>query len=409
MSNNRDNRNNDKPFNRRGPARRTYGQGSGPRVGSIARDVPRAEKVSGEGDFQAPRERYVPRNSRGGQNGRYDRAERNDSRQPSRYSTGGYDRGDRVPREEQRGGFKANPRRRDDPAQRIRTQEDFNREEGFAERREASHDGERRPHHGAAWRSESGPARPRDELSEPDAERVLVGRNPVREALRAGRPVEKLLIAQGDLSGAAREIIKLAKDAGVIVQQVDRSRLDQIAPNHQGMLAYVAAVPYVELGDILEAAKAKGEDPFVILLDGVTDPHNLGAIIRSAECAGAHGVVIPERRASGLTPVVAKAAAGALSHMPVARVTNLNRAIEALKEAGVWVLGTAMNGENALTADLTGPVALVIGSEGEGISHLTLEKCDRTLSLPMMGRIESLNASVAAGILMYEIVRARAK
>ena len=214
-------------------------------------------------------------------------------------------------------------------------------------------------------------------------------------------------MAAGELSGAAQEIIGMAREAGAVVQKVDRSRLDQIYPAHQGMLAYVAAVPYVELGDLLAAASAKGEDPFLILLDGITDPHNLGAIVRSAECAGAHGVVIPERRAAGLTPAAAKAAAGALSYMPIARVKNLNRVIEALQEKNIWVVGTAMDGENAFTADFSGPIALVIGSEGDGIARLTLEKCDRTVSLPMMGRIESLNASVAAGILMYGIVRAR--
>ena len=240
-------------------------------------------------------------------------------------------------------------------------------------------------------------------------ENLLVGRNPIREALKAGRPVEKLLVAQGDLSGAARDIIRLAKENGAVVQTVDRSRLDQIYPAHQGMLAYVAAVDYKTLEDIFEFAAEKGEDPFIIILDGITDPHNLGAIIRSAECAGAHGVIVPERRAAGLGPAAAKAAAGALNHMRIARVKNLNRAIDELKEKGVWVIGTAMDGENAFTADLTGPVALVIGSEGEGISRLTLEKCDRTLTLPMKGEIVSLNASVAAGILMYEIVRARAK
>ena len=257
----------------------------------------------------------------------------------------------------------------------------------------------------------------RDFISVPDQdsvpveenENLLVGRNPIREALKAGRPVEKLLVAQGDLSGAARDIVKLAKENGAVVQTVDRSRLDQIYPAHQGMLAYVAAVDYKTLDDIFDYAKEQGEDPFIILLDGVTDPHNLGAIIRSAECAGAHGVVVPERRAAGLGPAAAKSAAGALNYMRIARVKNLNRTIDELKERGTWVIGTAMDGENALKADLTGPVALVIGSEGEGISRLTLEKCDRTLTLPMKGNIESLNASVAAGILMYEIVRARAK
>lgn len=240
-------------------------------------------------------------------------------------------------------------------------------------------------------------------------ENLLVGRNPIREALKAARPVEKLLVAQGDLSGAARDIVRLAKENGVVIQYVDRSRLDQIYPAHQGMLAYVAAVEYKSVEDILAYAAEKGEDPFILILDGITDPHNLGAMIRSAECAGAHGVIVPERRAAGLGPAAAKAAAGALNHMRIARVKNLNRTIEELKERGLWIIGTAMDGEDAFSADLTGPVALVIGSEGEGISRLTLEKCDRTLTLPMKGEIVSLNASVAAGILMYEIVRARAK
>ena len=238
-------------------------------------------------------------------------------------------------------------------------------------------------------------------------ENLLVGRNPIREALKAGRPVEKLLVARGDLSGAARDIIRMAKEAGAVVQTVDRSRLDQIYPAHQGMLAYVAAVASRSLDDIFALAAERGEAPFIVLLDGVTDPHNLGAIIRSAECAGAHGVVLPERRAAGLGPAAAKAAAGALECIPIARVKNLNRTIDELKARGVWVVGSAMNGENALKADLSGAVALVVGSEGDGISRRTLEKCDRVVTLPMSGRIESLNASVAAGILMYEIVRAR--
>lgn len=278
-----------------------------------------------------------------------------------------------------------------------------------------------RLHRGGAYRSESGPAKPRaprprgdvrppaEALPETDGERLLAGRNPIREALKAGRPVEKLLVAEGDLSGAAREIIRMARDAGATVQTVDRSRLDRICPAHQGMLAYVAAADYTPLQDILAAARASGQDPFIVALDGVTDPHNLGAIIRSAECAGAHGVVIPERRAAGLTPAAAKAAAGALSHMPVARVKNLNRALDELKAAGLWIVGADMDGEDAFSADLTGPVALVIGSEGEGISRMALERCDRKVSLPVKGRIDSLNASVAAGVLMYEIVRQRAK
>ena len=268
-------------------------------------------------------------------------------------------------------------------------------------------------HRGPAYRAPTGARQyKREDAPEageilPEDGSVLAGRNPIREALKAGRPVEKLLVAAGELSGAAQEIVGMAREAGAVVQQVERARLDQLYPAHQGMLAYVAAVPYVQVEDMLAAAAEKGEDPFLVLLDGITDPHNLGAIVRSAECAGAHGVVIPERRAAGLTPAAAKAAAGALNHMPVARVKNLNRVIDELKARNVWVIGTAMDGEDALKADLSGPVALVIGSEGEGVARLTLEKCDRTVSLPMMGSIESLNASVAAGILMYQVVRAR--
>ena len=193
------------------------------------------------------------------------------------------------------------------------------------------------------------------------------------------------------------------------MRTLDRSRLDQIYPSHQGLLAYVAAVPYSTVEEMLEDAKEKNEEPFLIILDGITDPHNLGAIIRSAECVGAHGVIIPERRASGLTPVAAKAAAGAMNYMKIARVTNINRTIDMLKEQGIWIVGTSMDGENAFKADLSGPMALVIGSEGEGISRLTMEKCDIKVTLPMKGHIVSLNASVAAGVMMYEIARARAK
>ena len=259
------------------------------------------------------------------------------------------------------------------------------------------------------------PPRPRPEPPKPpvppvepqEDEHLLVGRNPIREALKAGRPIEKLLVARGDLSGAAQDIIRMAREAGAVVQTVDRSRLDQIYPAHQGMLAYVAAVASRSLDDMFALAEERGEEPFIILLDGVTDPHNLGAIVRSAECAGAHGVILPERRAAGLGPAAAKAAAGALDCIPIARVKNLNRTIDELKERGVWVIGTAMNGEDALDTDLSGPIALVVGSEGDGISHLTLQKCDRVVTLPMTGQIESLNASVAAGVMMYEIVRAR--
>ena len=269
---------------------------------------------------------------------------------------------------------------------------------------------ERGPRPALPPRAEPMPAEPELSVEETaEMEHMLCGRNPIREALRAGRTVEKLLAANGDLSGSAREIIQMAREAGAVVQMVDRSRLDAIYPSHQGLIAYVSPIEYSTVEKMLAIAQERGEEPFLILLDGITDPHNLGAIIRTAECVGAHGVIVPERRSAGLTPAAAKAAAGALNHMPIARVTNLNRTIDELKEKGVWIIGAAMDGESAFTCDLTGPAALVIGSEGDGISRLTMEKCDRKVSLPMKGHLDSLNASVAAGVLMYEIARARAK
>ena len=236
---------------------------------------------------------------------------------------------------------------------------------------------------------------------------LLVGRNPIREALRAGRDIEKLLVARGELIGSAREIVAMAKEAKIIVQEVDRVRLDQMAPNHQGLIAVASAYSYKTVDDMLALAKERGEAPLLVILDGVTDPHNLGAIIRSAECAGAHGVIIPERRAVGLTPAAVKASAGAVEYLPVAREVNLTRTIERLKKEGVWVYGTAMNGEDYRKVNFTGGAAIVIGSEGEGISRLVAESCDKVVSLPMKGHIDSLNASVAAGILLYAVAGAR--
>ena len=240
-----------------------------------------------------------------------------------------------------------------------------------------------------------------------EPENLLAGRNPIREAIKAGRDIEKLMVARGDLSGSAREIVAKAHEAGIVVQEVDRARLDAIYPNHQGMIAFVSAASYAELDDIFATAAERGEEPFVVVLDGITDPHNLGAIIRTAECAGAHGVIIPERRSVGLTPAAVKASAGACEYMNVVRVTNINRTLDTLKDHGLWVVGATMDGEDALKADLTGPMAIVIGAEGEGIAELTLKKCDLRLSLPMKGHIDSLNASVAAGILMYAVANAR--
>lgn len=248
--------------------------------------------------------------------------------------------------------------------------------------------------------------RPRAPIAPPEMENILAGRNPIREAINAGRDIEKLLVARG-LTGSALEIIARARAAGIVVQEVERARLDAIYSNHQGMLAYVSAAEYATLDELMDIPAARGEDPFFVILDGVTDPHNLGAILRSAASAGAHGAIIPERRAAGLGPAAVKAAAGALEHIAVAKVGNLRQAIERLKDAGVWIMAADAHGEDVYRADLTGPIALVIGSEGDGVSQLVRTHCDRTLALPMANGMESLNASVAAGILLYEIRKAR--
>ena len=249
------------------------------------------------------------------------------------------------------------------------------------------------------------PAPTHSELDMP--ENLLVGRNPIREAIKSGRDIEKLLVMKGELSGSAREIVARAHEARIIVQEVDKVRLDAIYPHHQGMLAFVSAAKYASLEDIFDTAEERGEEPLVVVLDGITDPHNLGAIVRSAECVGAHGVIIPERRSVGLTPAAVKAAAGACEYMNVVRVVNLNRTLEELKERGLWIVGATMEGEDVSTANLTGPMALVIGAEGEGISQLVEKNCDMKVSLPMRGHIESLNASVAAGVLLYAVLNAR--
>ena len=257
------------------------------------------------------------------------------------------------------------------------------------------------------------PPMPRPVMTPPPAQEeemqsnLLVGRNPIREALKAGRDMEKLLVAKGELIGSAREIVAMAREQKIIVQEVDRAHLDAMAPGHQGLIAVVSAYAYKTVDDMLALAKERGEEPFLVILDGVTDPHNLGAIIRSAECAGAHGVIIPERRAVGLTPAAVKASAGAVEYLPVAREVNLTRTIERLKKEGVWIYGTAMNGEDYRKVDYSGAKALVIGSEGEGMSRLVGESCDKVVTLPMKGKIESLNASVAAGILLYAMMDAK--
>ncbi|MBR3017135.1 MAG: 23S rRNA (guanosine(2251)-2'-O)-methyltransferase RlmB [Clostridia bacterium] len=238
-------------------------------------------------------------------------------------------------------------------------------------------------------------------------ENLLSGRNPIREAIKSGRDIEKLLVAKGDLSGTAKEIIAMAKERHIPIQMVERSRLDEITPHHQGMLAYASAYRYYDMEDMLAEAKDKGEEPFLVVLDGVTDPMNLGAIIRTAACVGAHGVIVPERRAVGLTPSAVKASAGAIETVKVARVTNLTRTLETLKKQGIWLYAADMDGEDYRQVNFSGPMALIIGAEGEGVSRLVLEASDYRVSLPMRGGVGSLNASVAAGILMYAAVNGR--
>lgn len=238
---------------------------------------------------------------------------------------------------------------------------------------------------------------------------VIEGRNAVIEALRSGQPIDKIFVLDGCQDGPIRTIVREAKKQNVILNFVGKERLNQISPTgrHQGVAAYVAAYEYAEVEDMLCLAKERGEDPFLILLDNIEDPHNLGAIIRTANLAGAHGVIIPKRRAAGLTATVAKTSAGALNYTPVAKVTNLAKTMEELKEKGLWFVCADMGGESMYRLNLTGPIGLVIGNEGEGVGRLVKEKCDFIAGIPMKGEIDSLNASVAAGVLAYEIVRQR--
>ena len=240
-----------------------------------------------------------------------------------------------------------------------------------------------------------------------DGLEVVAGRNPVMEALKGEREVERVFIAEG--SERIEPIVAVAREQGVIVDFVKKDRIEAMAPGekHQGVVAKVSEYKYSSVDEILDAAREKGEDPFIIILDEITDPHNLGAIIRTAECAGAHGVIIPKRRACTLTQTVALSAAGAVEVVPVAQVTNLARTIEELKKEGVWVAAADMDGENYMTANLSGPIAIVIGNEGKGVGRLVKEKCDFALSIPMKGKINSLNASNAAAILMYAILGGR--
>ncbi len=239
-------------------------------------------------------------------------------------------------------------------------------------------------------------------------ENIIAGRNAVIEALRAKKPLDKIFILDGCQDGPIRTIVREAKKTDAILKFVDKDRLNHLTEeHHQGVVAIAAAYEYAEVEDLFKKAEEKGEDPFFILLDGIEDPHNLGAIIRTANLAGAHGVIIPKHRAAGLTPTVAKTSAGAIHYTPVAKVTNLAKTMEELKERGMWFVCADMDGEVMYRQNLTGPIGLVIGNEGSGVSRLVKEKCDFIASIPMKGNIDSLNASVAAGVLAFEIVRQR--
>ena len=240
---------------------------------------------------------------------------------------------------------------------------------------------------------------------------IIEGRNAVLEAFRAGKTIDKLFVLDGCQDGPVKSILREAKKTDTIINFVDKERLDRLANTgyHQAVVAQAAAYEYAEVEDILNAAKEKGEAPFIFILDEIEDPHNLGAIIRTANLCGAHGVIIPKRRAVGLTATVAKTSAGAVNYTPVAKVTNIAKTIEELKKEGMWFVCADMDGQTMYDLNLTGPIGLVIGNEGAGVSRLVKEKCDFTASIPMKGDIDSLNASVAAGVLAYEIVRQRLK
>lgn len=240
-------------------------------------------------------------------------------------------------------------------------------------------------------------------------EDLIEGRNAVIEALRSEKnTIEQILVAAGDVKGSVNVIIGIAKEKGVVVKEVERKKLDQMSQTgvHQGVIAIVTPYKYCELTDILNYAEQKKEKPFILILDEIEDPHNFGAIIRTAEICGVHGIIIPKRRNVGVTPVVYKSSAGAVEHMKITKVTNINSVIDELKEKGIWVYGADMSGENyCYKTDFSGAVALIIGSEGRGISKLTKDKCDILVKIPMVGKITSLNASVAGGILMYEVLK----
>ena len=243
-----------------------------------------------------------------------------------------------------------------------------------------------------------------------DREDLIEGRNAVQEALRAGRPMDKIYIAKGETDKTLAHIVAAARERGIVIKDCDRRKLDAMSATgaHQGIIAQVAVREYCDVDDILEIARSRGEDPFIIACDEISDPHNLGAIIRTAECAGAHGIIIPKRRSAGITAVVDKSSAGAAEHLPVARVPNLVAALKELKDNGVWIYGTDADANGELwKIDMKGSICLVIGSEGFGMGRLVRESCDFTVSIPLHGRVTSLNASAAAAVMIYEVLRQR--
>ena len=242
-------------------------------------------------------------------------------------------------------------------------------------------------------------------------ENLIEGRNPVIEALKSGRSIDVLFIQKGQMEGSIRQIIGIAKDKNILIKEVDKAKLDRITVtgHHQGVIASAALYKYYEIDDMLQLAKNKGEDPFIILLDEITDPQNLGSILRSCDGAGAHGVIIPKRRSAGLTPIIGKTSAGAVEYVMVSKVNNINQTISYLKDKGLWVAGAHTTGDTYYEKDLTGPIALVIGSEGKGLSRLVKESCDYLVNIPMNGKVSSLNAAVSGAVLMFEIIKQRLK
>lgn len=248
-----------------------------------------------------------------------------------------------------------------------------------------------------------------DIMEKEQGNNIIAGRNPVMEAVKSGREIDRLLVAHGQTGGSVAPIIAKCAERGILIKEVSPQKLDYLTggANHQGVAVMIATQNYCEVADILAYAQEKGEKPFIIICDEIEDPHNLGAIIRTAEAAGVHGIIIPKRRSASLNVTVAKSASGALEYMRVARVTNIANEIDKLKEEGVWVFGADMDGQDYTLTDFDCPCAIVIGNEGKGIGRLVLSKCDGVVSLPMLGKINSLNASVAAGILMYAVVKSR--